>query len=330
MADARPKAAPRETLAARETQVDRRAFLKTAGGVALALPAALAWMQNGVELQAAPVPKALRFAGLWRSGDGSRQVLTPPLLMQDYIARRRALADQGLAARTMAVCRTVSGEYYVGVFEPTPEHRSVTHLMAGTWEQFAARDKELFDTGYRVSDIALSIAPKDARQVRYTAIWRKGLGTGAQWTTPAREWGAFAADAKVKFDQGLRLAALDAINVLADVQKGTQKALFTGTWRSGLGTGALYVIPPGDGPAYHDQYMKHFNNGLRSVAFRAFTLNGQTPIYTGVVSGDIGQGGERSGVAQPWDAFAAEHASRVKDGMRLVDVAMYREFTIID
>jgi len=39
-------------------------------------------------------------------------------------------------------------------------------------DYFAAKDKEMFDKGFRLADIALSMNPKDARKALYTGIWK--------------------------------------------------------------------------------------------------------------------------------------------------------------
>ena len=275
---------------------------------------------------AEPPPIALRVAGLWRSGDGSRQILVSGLPTGAFIAKRNQLAEQGLAISAIAVYPANDEDNYVAIFEPTSNSETVTNLLAGTWEQFAAKDMEMFNKGFRLVDIALSIDPHDVRKVRYTGVWKDGLGTGAQWTDPAMSWDDFIAKAKDRFDKGLRLVAMDAIAVGG----GQHKALFAGTWRDGQGTGALYFIPPSDGPEYNERLMKHFNNGLRSVAFSTYTMNGQTPMYVGAMRGGLGKPGEWNSPALKWDEFVAEHKSKAAQGYRLVDISVYMQFTKID
>jgi hypothetical protein len=277
-----------------------------------------------------PAPSGLMASGLWRSGDGTKQVLVSGLPTGQFIAKRNELAAQGLAISSIAVYHWNNEDNYVAVFEPTPDSKSVTTLLAGTWEQFAAKDLEMFNKGFRVVDIALSMDPKDARKVRYTAVWGGGLGNGAQWTDPALPWDAFLAKAKERFNNGLRPVSVASIAVLDDVQKGTRKALFTATWRNGLGNGALYFIGPSEGPAYTPALMTHFNNGLRTVAFNTFTVNGQKPMYVGAVRNGLGTPAEWNSAAQKWDAFAAEHQSRVAQGLKLLDISVYTQFVNID
>ncbi len=250
--------------------------------------------------------------------------------MSEFIAKRNQLAQQGLAISSIAVYRANGQDNFVAVFEPTPNNKSVTNLLTGTWEQFAAKDKEMFDKGFRLADIALSMNPKSARKVLYTGIWKGGLGNGAQWTDPAMSWEDFLAKAKERFNQGLRPVSMSSIAVLDDVQKGSYKGVYTATWRDGLGNGALYFIPPSEGQAYTPALTKHFNNGLRTVAFNTYTVNGQTPMYVAVVSGGLGTPGEWSSPSMKWDEFVAEHNKKVAQGYRLLDVSVYTQFTKID
>jgi hypothetical protein len=277
-------------------------------------------------------PQSLRVAGLWRSGDGSKQVLAPGLPAENFITRRDELAQQGLAIDAIAVYFAGDGnqDNYVAVFEPTPNSESVTNLLSGTWEQFAAKDTEMFKKGYRLVDIALSVDRKDARKVSYTAVWRGGLGTGAQWTDPAVSWEEFRAKNKERFDKGLRLVAMDTIAVLDDPQEFTHKMLFVGTWRDGLGTGAFYLLPPSEWPAYTSLLTNYLKNGLRSIAFSACTVNGHTPMYVGAVRSGLGTPGERRSSALRWDEFVTSHKSNVAQGYRLIDISVYTEFEKID
>lgn len=293
----------------------------------------IAWAGPWTTIQifsAEPPPPSLRATGLWRSGDGSKQVLVPGLPTGKFIAKRSELAQQGLAISTIAVYHAHDDEHYVAVFEPRPNNTEITSLLSGTWQQFAAKDAEMFKKGFRIADLTLSIDRKDARKVRYTAIWNGGLGTGAQWTDPAKSWNDFMAKAKERFEKGLRLVAMDAIAVLDKVQEGTHKALFVGTWRDGQGTGALYFIPPSKGPDYTKWLEKHFASGLRSVAFGAYTVDGHTPMYVGAVRGGLGEPGEWNSPVMKWNEFVAEHQSRVAKGYRLLDISVYTEFTKID
>ncbi|MBA2732103.1 MAG: hypothetical protein H0U54_04335 [Acidobacteria bacterium] len=283
-----------------------------------------------ISQSALAAPVALRVAGMWRSGDGSKQVLVGGLPTSEFIAKRNQLSQQGLAISSIAVYRANGQDNFIAVFEPTPNNKTVTNLLAGTWEQFAAKDKEMFDKGFRLADIALSMDPKNARKVLYTGIWKGGLGNGAQWTDPAMSWEDFLAKAKERFNAGLRPVSMASIAVLDNVQEGSFKSLFTATWRNGLGNGALYFIPPSEGQAYTPALMKHFNDGLRTVAFNTYTVNGQKPMYVGVVSGGLGTPGEWSSPSMKWDEFVAEHNKRVSQGFRLMDVSAYMQFTKID
>lgn len=278
----------------------------------------------------AAAPSALRVSGLWRSGDGSKQVLVGPATASQFIAQRNQLANQGLAISSIAVFHFNDAEQYVAIFEPTPNAKSVTNLLSGTWDQFKAMDGNLFAQGYRVVDVALSMDPNDARKVRYTAVWRKGLGSGGQWTDPAQSWSDFSAVGTQRFNAGYRIVAMSSVAVMKNVQTGEMTPFFTATWRNGIGTGALYVSNPANWTNYSAKANNWFQQNLRLVANNVYTLNGSTPIYTGAVRNDAGGGAVWTNAAMTWDAFVAEHNKRVKEGLKLVDIALYMEFVKID
>ena len=278
----------------------------------------------------AAAPPSLRVSGLWRSGDGSKQVLVGPSTASQLIQKRNELANQGLAIHAIAVFHANDADQYVAVFEPTPNAKSVSNLLSGTWDQFRTMDGDLFAKGYRVVDVALSMDPHDARKVRYTAVWRTGLGSGAQWTDFARNWNDFSALATQRFSNGLRIVAMSSVAVMKDVQAGTMTPLFTATWHGGIGTGAMYIANPAGAASYMHTIDTWFTQNLRLVANNVYTLNGSTPIYTGVVRNDAGGGAVWASAASTWDAFVAEHNKRVKQGMKLVDIALYTTFVKID
>src|SRR5689334_320051 len=91
---------------------------------------------------------------------------------------------------------------------------------------------------------------QNATQVRYSAVWRPGLGNGAQWTTAATDWNSFITQAYQYFNNGLRIVSLGTVALLDNVQSGTMKAVFSATWRDGQGNGALYAIAPSYYPGY--------------------------------------------------------------------------------
>lgn len=277
--------------------------------------------------------KWLHAAGLWQSGDGSKQVLVAGVTEDQLLAKSDQLAQQGLAISAIAaVHRWGSGRVaqYVAVFEPAPDSKTVTTLLAGTWEEFAGKDMKMFTTGFRVADIAISPDPDHAGKVRYTAVWRGGLGDGAQCTDPAMPWDAFVAKAKERFDKGLRLVTMASTAVLDNSKDHSLKALFTGTWRDGQGTNALYVLSPRKGSSYWAALAKHVDGGLRSVAYSAYTVDGRIPVYVGAVRGGLGKNAESTSAARDWENFVAEHKSRVALGYRLIDISAYSEFAFFD
>jgi hypothetical protein len=143
-------------------------------------------------------------------------------------------------------------------------------------------------------------------------------------------WSDFLAQAKKRYDGGYRVVVMNAVAVLDNLKTSSRRALFTATWRNDLGSGALYFVPPSQGPAYAAAFKKHFDNGLRTVAFGAYTTNGQMPIYVGAVRGGLGEPGEYSSPALKWNEFLAEHKSRVSKGYRLIDISVYMQFVKID
>jgi len=278
---------------------------------------------------AAP-PSGLRVVALWRAGDGTKQVLVAGVPSGELLQKRTALAQNGLGVSSLAVYRANDADQFIAVFEPVPAANTGMLILSRTAENFYQAGGELHKGGSRLVDVALSLDPKSAKKVRYSGYWRQGLGNHAQYLTPAESWSEYSAAAQKHFGNGLRLVSFSAIAVLDDVQNGTYKPLFSSVWSGGQGNGALWLVPPSNGPGYTAKLNQHLGAGLHSVAFAAYTLNGSAPVYTGAFGAHGSGGTEYSSPAITWNQFLTEHQKRVSQGYRLADIAVYKTFTKID
>jgi hypothetical protein len=199
-----------------------------------------------------------------------------------------------------------------------PEGATAELLFDLTPQQFQTTGKALYDSGYRLVDVALSVDAKNPKLVRYSGYWRKGLGTGAQYAILATSWTNFAAQGQKHFHAGRRLISMSN-TILGD------QPVFTGVWNSGQGNGAMWAIPPTDGSTYVKKVNQYKSAGLRTVAHGVYTLtNGQSVLYTGIVGTNVPAGKEYTNDpnGSTWNTFMAQHAKQVAQGFRLADVSL--------
>ncbi len=267
-------------------------------------------------IAAAAPPQGSRIVGVWRAGAGGGQQI-PFEGTAAQIQQKRAQLGKGYGVSSIAAFPGIS-QHYVVVFEPMPEGATAKLLFDLTPQQFQTTGKTLFDSGYRLVDVALSADAKNPKLVRYSGYWRKGLGTGSQFAILATSWANFAAQGQKHFSAGRRLVSMSN-TIIGD------QVVFTGVWNSGQGNGAMFAIPPTNGSEYVKKAEQYKSAGLRTVAHSVYTLtNGQTVLYTGIVGTNVPAGEEfiNDPKDSPWSAFMAQHAKKVAQGFRLADVSL--------
>ena len=302
--------------------MDRRTFLK--GSVALPIGMAVADKAlAGLPLiETSPAPKPDLYVGVWRAGQGAgAQWSIPATDWNSFAAKDKGYFDQGL--------RIVALSSYYDFNQNMSKYTATWRSGVGTgaqwtvpasdWNTFAAKTTEHFNQGLRL--VAVSITNRTG-QIAYAGTSRAGMGTGAQWVTPAKEWNDFAAQAKTYFDQGLRLVSL---STTYNVQGNT---VYSGVWRGGIGGGAQWTIPATDWSSFVAKDKSYFDQGLRLVAVSTFFKSGQ-PKYTGVWRSGQGTGAQWVNAATDWNSFAAKDKNYFDQGLRLVSLSLVRDQSVL-
>ena len=226
-----------------------------------------------------------------------------------------AVSDKVRGLSSIGISPVPKPDLYVGVWHSGVGAGAQWSIPATDWDSFAVKDKQYFDQGLRIVSLS-SYYDFGQKMSKYTATWRGGVGTGAQWTNPATDWNAFAAKTQTYFDQGLRLNTISITN-----KKG--QIAYTGTSRGGLGTGAQWIIPAMEWDAFSAQVLSYSNQGLRLVSVSTtYNVQGKT-VYAGVVRGNVGVGAQRVIPATDWNSFATQDKKLFDQGLRLVAVSTF-------
>jgi hypothetical protein len=226
-----------------------------------------------------------------------------------------AVSDKVRGLSSIGISPAPKPDLYVGVWHSGVGGGAQWSLPATDWDSFAAQDKKYFDQGLRMVTLS-SYYDFGQKMSKYTATWRGGVGTGAQWTIPATDWNAFAAKTQTYFDQGLRLNTISITN-----KKG--QIAYTGTSRAGLGTGAQWILQAMEWDAFSTQVQNYSNQGLRLVSVSTTYNVQEKTVYAGVVRGNVGVGAQRVIPATDWNSFETEDKKLFDQGLRLVAISTF-------
>lgn len=298
--------------------MDRRTFLRGS----LALPVGLALADKALAglplIGTAPAPKPNLYVGVWRAAQGAGAQWSIPAADWDtFAAKDKTYFDQGLRVVAMSSYYDFSQNMskYTATWRGGVGTGAQWTTPAADWDTFAAKTTQYFNQGLRM--VAVSITNRKG-QIAYAGTSRAGMGTGAQWVTPAKEWNDFASQAQIYFGQGLRLVSL---STTYNVQG---KTVYSGVWRGGVGAGAQWVIPATNWASFVAKDKEYFDHGLRLVAVSTFVKSGQ-PLYTGVWRAGVGAGAQWVNAAADWDTFAAKDKTYFDQGLRMVSLSLARD-----
>ena len=214
------------------------------------------------------------------------------------------------SSRLLETSPSANPDMYVGVWRGGVGTGAQWTIPATDWNSFVAKDKGYFDQGMRIVALS-SYYDFDQKTSKYTAVWRSGVGTGAQWTIPATDWDSFVAKDKMFVDQGLLLVAISITNRNGQIA-------YTGTWRS-VGKGLQFIVPAKEWDDFNK--ISLVNQHFRLVAIST-TYNVQGKIvYAGVWRSGVGLGAQWRNQATDWNSFAAEDKKYFDQGLRLVAVS---------
>jgi hypothetical protein len=109
-----------------------------------------------------------QFFALWKPGTGTQAWWTEKS-QADFLSISDDQYQHG--KRVISAVESAPGKY---TFVVRPGTWAQWILVGADWASFAATDQQQFTNGLRLASL-------DVRDGRYTAVWRSGLGNGAQW-----------------------------------------------------------------------------------------------------------------------------------------------------
>jgi hypothetical protein len=151
----------------------------------------------------------LAYTGTWRGGVAGSQHVGAAKKWDAFAAEAKQYGDQGARIVTASAATAPDGSaVYMAVWSPA-QGAPVEHIAPiAAWGPFVAQGTAYFNQGLRLAAFA---ATDYHGLARYFGVWRGGMGTAGQYTSPPAEWSSFAATNQGYFNQGYRLSALSVM-----------------------------------------------------------------------------------------------------------------------